>query len=116
MCGVSRTCYLKVDEILETESPLTDSQVAKLTSNLEQLAQKKDTLQQLNGQITSTIQTSEDLQTKILEAEEIQDTIIEYMNLIKHRLEKIREPACILSVTAPEFVPTCAQRTCKLVI
>ena len=41
-----------------------------------QLAQKKDTLQKLNGQITSTIQTLEDLQAEILEAEEIQDTII----------------------------------------
>ena len=89
--------FKKVDEILETETPLTDPQVAKITSNLEQLAQKKDTLQQLNRQIASTIQTPEDLETEILEAEEIQDTIIEYMSLIKHRLEKIREPARTLS-------------------
>ncbi|XP_065917547.1 uncharacterized protein [Dysidea avara] len=98
--------FKKVDENLETETPLTDTQVAKLTSNLEQLTQKKDTLQQLNGQIASSIQTSEELETEILEAEEIQDTIIEYMSLIKHRLEKTREPARTLSVTAPEFVPT----------
>ena len=102
---VTRT-FKKIDEILETDSPLTDTQVAKLTSNLEQLAQKKETLQQLNGQIASTIERSEDLETEILEAEEIQDTIIEYMSLIKHRLDKFREPARTLSVTAPEFVPT----------
>jgi len=100
--------FKKFDEIVEIETPLTDPQVAKLTGNLEQLAQKRDILQQLNRQIVSTIQTSEDLETEILEAEEIQDTIIEYMSLIKQRLEKIRESAPTLSVTAPEFIPTLA--------
>ena len=49
------------------------------------------------------MQTPEALQTEILEAEEIQDTIIEYMSLIRHHLEK---SARTLNVTAPEFVST----------
>ena len=46
---------------------------------MEQLAQKKEVLQQLNTQIAAALQTSTDLQTDILESEEIQDTIMEYI-------------------------------------
>jgi len=93
--------FKKVDETLETTSPLTDTQVAKLTGNLDQLTQKKETLLKLNEQIASTMQTSDELEAEILEAEEIQDTIIEYMSLIKHRLEKSkpREPAQTFNVS-----------------
>jgi len=44
--------FKKVDEIVEIETPLMDPQVAKLTGNLEQLAQKRDILQQLNKKHT----------------------------------------------------------------
>ena len=40
---VTRT-FRKIDEIMEKEDPLPDPQVAKLTSVLEQLTQKKEVL------------------------------------------------------------------------
>ena len=50
---------------------VTDTQVATLTSSLEQLTQKKEIFQQLHTQLAETIQTSDNLETEILEAEEI---------------------------------------------
>ena len=94
---------------MEKEDPLSDPQVAKLTSMLEKLSQKKEVLQQLNTQVVAAIQTQDELEAEILEAEEIQDTIvIKYMSLIKHRLKPKSapvEPTRILNASAPEFVP-----------
>ena len=105
---VTRT-FRKIDEIMEKEDPLPDPQVAKLTSMLEQLTQKKEVLYQLNTQVAAAIQIPSELEAEILEAEEIQDTIIEYMSIIKHRLRPKRpsvEPTRTLDATAPEFAPT----------
>ena len=105
---VMRT-FRKIDEIMEKEDPLPDPQVAKLTSMLEQLTQKKEVLYQLNTQVAAAIQIPSELEAEILEAEEIQDTIIEYMSIIKHRLRPKSpsvEPTRTLDATAPEFAPT----------
>ena len=67
--------YKKIDEILETDSPVTDFQIATLTSALEQLNQKKTLISQLDSQIADATETPEDLETEILEAEGIQDDI-----------------------------------------
>ena len=48
--------YRKIDEILEAEAPITDAQIAVLTSALEQLNQKKTTISQLDSQIADVIE------------------------------------------------------------
>ena len=101
--------FKKVDEILEKETPITEVQVATLTSSLEQLTQKKDIFQQLHTQLAEAMQTADDLENEILEAEEIQDTILDKMSVIKHRLEPRRVSEVTtrpLDVSAPEFRPT----------
>ena len=105
---VTRTIK-KAKEILVTEGDLADSQVAKLTSIMEQLTQKSGVLKQLNAQVLEAIQSPDDLEAEILEAEEIQDTIHEYVTVIKRRIEPRRttiEASHSLSATAPAFVPT----------
>ena len=59
----------KVDEILGKDNPLSDTDAAKLTSHMEQLAQKKEVLQQLNTQIAAALHPLY-LQADILEQEE----------------------------------------------
>ena len=44
---IART-FKKADDIMNTGGTLTPSQIAKLTSIMEQLTQKRDTLKQLN--------------------------------------------------------------------
>ena len=88
--------------------PVTDTQVATLTSSLEQLTQKKEIFQQLHTQLAETIQTSDDLETEILEAEEIQDSILDKMSVIKHCLEPKCAPEVTtqpLDVSTSEFRP-----------
>ena len=63
--------YKKIDKILETDSPVTDFQIATLTSALEQLNQKKTLISQFDSQIADTIEMPKDLETEILEAEGI---------------------------------------------
>ena len=107
---VTRT-FRKIDEIMEKEDPLPDPQVAKLTSMLEQLTQKKEMLYQLNTQVAAAIQIPSKLEAEILEAEEIQDTIIEYMSIIKHRLRPKSpsvEPTCCYRLEGYANVATCA--------
>ena len=105
---VTRT-FKKADDIMNTGDLPTPTQIAKLTSIMEQLTQKKDTLNQLNAQVQETIKSPEELETEILEAEEIQDSIIEYIAMIRSHIEPRRTtvesmytPLCI---TAPPFVP-----------
>ena len=69
--------FQKVDEILENDGPLTDSQIVKFTCN-NTVGSKEGHIHQLNGKIAETLQTQEDLQTDILETEEIQDTTTHY--------------------------------------
>ena len=104
---VTRT-FKKADDIMNTGGTLTPSQIAKLTSIMEQLTQKRDTLKQLNTQVLEAIQSPEELETEILEAEEIQDSILEYMAVIKSVIEPRRTTveSTPLSITAPPFVPT----------
>ena len=79
--------YKKIDEILETDSPVMDFQIATLTSALEQLNQKKTLISQLDSQIADAIETPEDLETEILEAEGIQDDISDRICWLKQFLE-----------------------------
>ena len=79
---VMRT-FKKADDIMNTGDLPTPTQIAKLTSIMEQLTQKKDTLNQLNAQVLETIKSSEELETEILEADGIQNSIIEYIAMIR---------------------------------
>ncbi|XP_065902524.1 uncharacterized protein [Dysidea avara] len=109
---VTRTLK-KLDDVLEKDDPLSDPDIAKLTCHVEQLTQKKEVLQQLNTQIAAALQTSDDLQSDILESEEIQDTIMEYVSMVKHRVESTRPPPPAsrpLNATAPLFTPTVPTR------
>ena len=90
------TCtFKKADDIMNTGDLTTPTQIAKLTSIMEQLTQKKDTLKQLDAQVKETLQSPEELETEILEAEEIQDSIIEYMAIIRSHIEPLLN-LCIL--------------------
>ena len=104
---VTRT-FKKADDIMNTGDPLSPPQIAKLSSIMEQLTQKRETLKQLNAQILEAIQSADELETEILEAEEIQDSILEYMAVIKSLIEPRRTTveSTPLSVTATPFVPT----------
>ena len=79
----------KVDKILGKDNPLPDTDVAKLTSHMEQLAQKKEVLQQLNTQIASALHPLY-LQADILEQEEIQNTM--YITVVKQRVAHLHTP------------------------
>jgi len=103
---VTRTIQ-KADNILR-EDALTDSQVAKLTSILEQLTVKRGMLKQVNGQVLEAVEPSGDLEAEILETKETQDDIHEYMAVIKSRVDTrcTTTKVTTLDATAPAFVPT----------
>jgi len=56
------------------------------------------------------MQSSDELQTDILESEEIQDTIMEYISIVKQRIESTHPPQRPLNATAPVFNPTLPTR------
>ena len=72
---------------------------------MKQLTHKKK-IQQLNTQIDAALQTGTDLQTDILESEEIQDTIMEYISIVKQRVQTSCLSTRSLDVAAPVFTPT----------
>jgi len=97
----------KLDELLGKGNPLSDTGIAKLTCHMEQLTQKKE---QLNPQIAAAMQFSNELQTDILESEEIQDTIMEYVSIVKQRIESIQPTRCYCSSVHSN---TTYKRICK---
>lgn len=99
--------YKKIDNILQAKAPVTDSQIAILTSVLEQLNQKKTIITQLDSQIAEAIETPEDLETEILKAEGIQDELADKITLVRQFLEqRSRDSTRPLDIHATEFVPT----------
>ena len=55
--------YNKVDEILSSE--LNEFSVTSLTTAIEQLNKKKETLAQIDGRVTELIESPEDLEEAI---------------------------------------------------
>ena len=98
--------YRKIDEVLEAEAPVTDAQIAVLTSALERLNQKKTTISQLDSQIADAIETPEGLEAKILEVEGIRDELTDKITRLTQFLEQRRASIRPLDVHATEFVPT----------
>ena len=99
--------YRKIDDLLTSGRSLSDTQIATLTSSLEQLTQKRETLQQLDTEIAGAIETPEDLEAEILEAEETQELLLHKISQIKRMIELTSAPTdwTSLSAEATEFVP-----------
>ena len=101
-CSHLTRLFKKVDDILDKETPITDIQVATLTSSLEQLTQKKDIFQQLCNQLAETMQMSDKLENEFLEAEEIRTVyILDKMSMIKYRIAEVTTQP--LDMSAAEF-------------
>ena len=65
----------KIDDT--TQSTITETELALLKSYVEQLTQKKQTLQELNNKIVDLLQKPEDLEQETFEAEELNGLILE---------------------------------------
>ena len=95
----------KVDAILNSETRSTETQIATLTSSIEQLTERGTLLRKLDGQITTTIQTENELEAEIIEAEATQEFIRDKISQIRLMIDTRTSPISrILSLSATEFV------------
>ena len=96
----------KVDAILDSETRPTETQIATLTSSVEQLTERGTLLRELDGQIAMTIQTENELEAEIIEAEATQESIHDKISQIRRITDTHASPVSRpLSVSATEFVP-----------
>ena len=97
----------KVDAILDSETRSTETQIATLTSSIEQLTERGTLLRELDGQIATTIQTESELEAEIIEAEATQEAIRDKISQIRRKIDShassVSRP---MSVSASEFVPS----------
>ena len=97
----------KVDAILDSETRSTETQIATLTSSIEQLTERGTLLRELDGQIATTIQTENELEAEIIEAEATQEAIRDKISQIQRKIDShassVSRP---MSVSASEFVPS----------
>ena len=77
--------YNKVNEILSSE--LNEFSITSLTTAIEQLNKKKETLSQIDRRVTELIESPEDLKEAIFDAEETQDTIVDKIAKIRTFIE-----------------------------
>ena len=70
-------------EELDFTQPSNKDTVSFVTSYIDQLQRKAETIRQLDSRISSEIQNAEDLEHEVFEAEEIQDTLIEKTTRLK---------------------------------
>ena len=91
----------KIDDILQSEEPHNEKQIAILTTCLEQIETKKTTIGELDTRISQAIQDPSALEDEILDAEEIQYNIAEKTTLIKAVLPRPRQ----LNIQATPFQP-----------
>ena len=93
--------YNKVDEILSSE--LNEFSVTSLTTAIEQLNKKKETLSQIDRRVTELIESPEDLEEAIFDAEETQDTIVDKIAKIRTFIElQTRRQSSSTTVSANE--------------
>ena len=111
---------------LDFTQPATEEIASQVTSYIDQLQRKAESIRQLDSKISAKIWDNEDLEREVYEAEEIQDSIIEKSTRLERYLEaqhkgnrvttttpNIREPPQSTPVTAT--VPsTSASRLLKL--
>ena len=78
--------YNKMDE-LDLTQPATEEIASQVTSYIEQLQRKAESIRQLDSKISAEIRDNEDLEREVYEEEEIQDSIIEKSTRLKRYLE-----------------------------
>ena len=74
--------YNKMDE-LDFTQPATEEIASQVTSYIDQLQRKAESIRQLNSKISAEIRDTKDLEREVYEAEEIQDSIIEKSTRLK---------------------------------
>ena len=97
----------KVDAILDLETRPTETQIATLTSSIEQLTERGTLLRELDTQIAATIETENELEAEIIEAEATQEAILDKISQIRRRIDAHAAPVTHpLNVSATEFMPS----------
>ena len=84
-CHLTRI-YNKMEEIDFTQ-PTTEEITSQVTSYIDQLQQKAESIRQLDSRISAEIREAEDLECEVYKAEEMQDLIIEKSMRLKRYLE-----------------------------
>ena len=85
-------------EELSLTVPANDETATTVTSYIDQIQRKAESIQQLDSRIQSAMEEPNDIERDVLESLEIQDTIIEKMTRLKRFLE--RANATITTTTA----------------
>ena len=106
-------------EELDLTLPATDETTTTVTSYIDQIKHKAESIQQLDSRIQSTLTESSDIERDVLDSLDIHDTIIEKMTRLKRFLEKAN--ATVPTATTPATPisddtarPTTASRLPKL--
>ena len=81
--------FRKVDAILDSDTRPTETQIAILTSSIEQLTERGTLLRELDAQIAATIETENELEAEIIEAEATQEAILDKISQIKRRIDSL---------------------------
>ena len=110
--------YGKIEELNLTE-PATEETYSLVTSFIDQLNRKAESLQQLDSKIQSMIEGADDVERDTFESIEVQDLLIEKLTRLKCYLEKNSSTTRTLPPAvpgAPESVvqPSAASRLPKL--
>jgi len=110
--------YGKIEELNLTE-PATEETYSLVTSFIDQLNRKAESLQQLDSKIQSMIEGADDVERDTFESIEVQDLLIEKLTRLKRYLEKNSSTTRTLPPAvpgAPESVvqPSAASRLPKL--
>ena len=73
----------KVNAILDLEARPTETQIATLTSSIQQLTKQGTLLCELDAQIAATIEMENELEAEIIEAEATQEAILDKISQIR---------------------------------
>ena len=95
----------KVNAILDLEARPTETQIATLTSSIQQLTKQGTLLCELDAQIAATIEMENELEAEIIEAEATQEAILDKISQIRRRIDshasRVTRP---LNISATEFL------------
>ena len=81
--------FRKVDAILDPETRPTETQIATLTSSIEQLTERGTLLRELDAQIAATIETENEIVVQIIESEATREAILDTISQIKRRIDSL---------------------------
>ena len=102
------TCLLrKVDTILDLETRPTETQIATLTSSIEQYTEQGTLLRELDVQITAIIEMENEIEVEIIKAEAMEEAILDKISQIRQRIDSHASPVTRpLNMSATEFMPS----------